>query len=48
MLAMTELTGWGYAWVDDYMSFFDDVGSEDIKATAQKYFQNYTEVQIIP
>jgi predicted Zn-dependent peptidase len=48
MLAMTELTGWGYEWVDDYMSFFDEVTPDDIKEAAQKYFQNYTEVLIIP
>ncbi len=48
MLAMTELTGWGYAWVDDYMTFFDDVTSADIKEAAHKYFQYYTEVLIIP
>lgn len=48
MLAMTELTGRGYQWVDDYMSFFDHVTPEDIKETAQKYFQHCTEVLIIP
>ncbi len=48
MLAMTELTGWGYEWVDDYMGFFNDVTSEDVKNAAQRYFQNYTEVLITP
>jgi predicted Zn-dependent peptidase len=48
MLAMTELTGRGYKWVDDYMGFFDEVTSDDIKEAAQRYFQNYTEVLIIP
>ena len=48
MLAITELTGRGYTWVDDYMNFFDDVTSEDIKEAAERYFQNYTEVLIVP
>ena len=48
MLATTELMGWGYEWVDDYMSFFDEVTLDDIKEAAQKYFQNYTEVLIVP
>ena len=32
----------------DYMSFFDEVTPDDIKGAAQKYFQNYTEVLIVP
>ena len=48
MLAMTELTGRGYQWVDDYMGFFADVTSEDIKEAAERYFQYYTEVLITP
>lgn len=48
LLGVTELIGFGYEWVDEYMSFWDNVTPEDIKAAAQKYFQNYTEVLITP
>lgn len=48
MLALAEVTGRGYEWVDDYMNFFADVTTEDIKAAAQKYFQHYTGVLIMP
>ncbi|NLL42648.1 MAG: insulinase family protein [Firmicutes bacterium] len=48
MLALAEVTGRGYEWVDEYMNFFAEVTPEDIKAAAQKYFHNYTEVLIIP
>lgn len=47
-LAMAELTGRGFEWVDEYMLFFDDVTTEDIKNAAQKYFQYYTGVTITP
>jgi zinc protease len=48
MLAMTELTGRGYEWIDDYMTFFDDVTTDDIKRVAEKYFQNHTSILITP
>jgi len=42
------MIGLGYGWVDEYMSFFDNVTPEDIKRVASEYFQNYTEVLITP
>jgi zinc protease len=48
LLGVTELIGFGYGWVDQYMDFWDNVTPEDVKAAAQKYFQNYTEVLITP
>ncbi len=47
-LAMAELTGRGYEWVDEYMNFFDGVTPEDIKKVAEKYLQHYTGVIITP
>ncbi|NLJ81055.1 MAG: insulinase family protein [Firmicutes bacterium] len=47
-LGMAELTGRGYKWVDEYMSFFDEVKPADIKRVARKYFQHYTGVVITP
>lgn len=47
-LATVELTGRGYEWVDEYMTFYDNVTSEDIKNVARKYFQYYTGVTITP
>lgn len=48
MLASVELLGWGYEFMDEYMSFWESVTPDQIKAVAQKYFQNYTEVLITP
>lgn len=48
LLATAEMIGLGYGWVDEYMSFFDNVTPEDIKRVASEYFQNYTEVLITP
>lgn len=48
MLAQAELMGRGYQWVDEYMTFFDNVTPEDIKEAASKYFQHYTSVLVTP
>ena len=48
LLAVAELVGFGYQWVDEYLRFYEEVTPEDITAAAQKYFQNYTEVLITP
>lgn len=48
MLAMAELSGLGYQWVDEYMTFFDDVTPEDIQRVAAKYFEHYTSILITP
>ena len=48
LLAQAELSGRGYAWVDEYMNFFADVTPEDTKRVAEKYFQHYTSVVVGP
>jgi len=48
LLAQAEITGRGYGWVDEYMTFFDNVTTEDIKRVAQKYFQYYTSFVVGP
>lgn len=48
VLAMAELAGRGYEWVDEYMTFFAEVTPEDIKRVAENYFQHHTMVLITP
>lgn len=48
LLATAEMMGRGYAWVDEYMHFFDNVQPEDVKRVAEQYLKHYTGVILGP
>ncbi|HPT84026.1 MAG TPA: pitrilysin family protein [Limnochordia bacterium] len=48
LLAQAEVTGRGYQWMDEYMTFFDRVTPEDVKRVAAKYLQYYTSFVVGP
>lgn len=48
LMAMAEVIGLGYQWIDEYLNLYNRVTPADTAAVAEKYFQHYTEVLITP